>query len=120
MKYFALSLAAGLALCLANPADAAGKKIRKAADFNAQVVGKSLVYGDGTKISIGNGTLKGKTGKGDKIIGAWNWQGKFFCRNIQIGSNKLPTDCQAVVIDGDQISFIRKKGKGDSSTATLK
>ncbi|MCL6284116.1 hypothetical protein M3P21_11300 [Ruegeria sp. 2012CJ41-6] len=106
-------------LAFSGSAMAAEKQIKSAADFDSKVVGKTLTYGDGTHIKIGAGSLNGKTGKGQKIKGAWNWQGKYFCRNVQIGDNMLPTDCQKVTLDGNAITFTREKGKGKASQASL-
>ena len=47
---------------------------------------------------------------GHSIVG---WQSRYFCRNIVLGGNKLPTDCQEMYLSDTQLQGKRKKGKGD-------
>lgn len=61
-----------------------------------------------------DGKITGETSKKDKVAGAWAWNKRYWCRNITVGGNALPEDCQKVTIDGNQVTFTRNKGKGDS------
>ena len=120
MKTLKVIVAAAILITLgATFVDAAAKKIRKEAEFNQLVVGKTLNYPDGTFIKVTNGKLSGKAGNGQKITGAWNWQGRFFCRNVVVGKNPVNEDCQRVENDGDTVTFIRNKGRGKRAPATL-
>ena len=100
--------------------DAAGKKIRTEAEFNQMVVGKTLSYPDGTFIKVTKGNLSGKAGNGQKITGAWNWQGRFWCRNVVVDGNALGTNCQQFEIDGTAVRVTRDKGRGDVINAVLR
>lgn len=96
------------------------KKIRKEADFRNLVVGKSVVADNSTVTIAADGTLKGKTADGKKIVGAWNWQGRFWCRNVVVDGNALGTNCQQFEIDGTAVRVTRDKGRGDVINAVLR
>ena len=108
---FAITAAA---LTLASPLLAGElKKVRKQADFLAKAAGHKYFDDKGNWVIVNaDGTMKGKWNK-KKLIGAWNWQGRFFCRNIVLGGNKLPTDCQEMYLSDTQLQGKRQKGKGD-------
>ncbi|MEM6374329.1 MAG: hypothetical protein AAF727_16355 [Pseudomonadota bacterium] len=120
MKPVFLTTTALVATICATTLSANPTKIRKAADFERTVVGKTLNYSDGTFIRITPGKLSGKMADGRNIVGAWNWQGRFFCRNVKIGNAAINADCQAVTLEGDIVTFIRDKGRGRALSATLK
>lgn len=99
---------------LASPGLAADlKRITKENDFRATVVGHKYVSEKGDWIVISaDGTLTGKFSK-KKLVGAWNWQGKFWCRNIVLDGKKLGSDCQEIHANATQMRSKRQKGKGD-------
>ncbi len=116
-KFVSLAVVASIAMAAAATAEA--KEIRKESQFLEVVGGKKLVSGSTWLIVSADGKIQGDAGKNGKIVGAWVWNKKYFCRNVIIGKNQLPEDCQKVTIDGDQITFTREKGKGDTSTMTI-
>jgi len=97
------------------------KTIRKEADYRALVVGKTVVYDDGARLVVNaDGTITGTTAAQEKIVGAWNWQRRFFCRNVTIGDVRLAPDCQVVEVDGNKFRVIRDRGRAEASAwATL-
>ena len=99
---------------LALPAAAAElKKVKKQADFLGAVAGQKYYDASGNWVVINaDGTMKGKWNK-QSLVGAWNWQGRFFCRNIVLGGKQLPTDCQEMYVSATQLQGKRNKGKGD-------
>lgn len=108
-------------LAVAAPAVADFKKISKEADFVKVLAGKTLSdTNGGTYVIKADGTMSGKAPNGDKIRGAWKWSGKFWCRNIVVGTRELGTDCQTWEVDGANYRVTRKKGKGQSTNGIIK
>ncbi|WP_271948465.1 hypothetical protein [Ruegeria faecimaris] len=109
---FTLAIAACLILGSALVAEA--KDIKKEQDFLNAVAGKKLVDG-GTWVLISpDGKISGQTSDKVKFSGAWIWNKRFWCRTLVVGGNQIPQDCQKVTIEGNQVTFTRNKGKGDS------
>ncbi|MEM6658112.1 MAG: hypothetical protein AAF496_03565 [Pseudomonadota bacterium] len=107
-----LAVAASLLIGLATGALA--KEIKRQNQFVDAVADKTLV-GNGASIVISSdGKISGQLENGSKIVGAWAWDKRYWCRNIIVGGNELPQDCQTVSLDGNQVTFTRNKGKGDS------
>ncbi|WP_170385745.1 hypothetical protein [Ruegeria atlantica] len=118
MKSFATLAAAVSILCIAaTTADA--KDIKKQQQFMDTIVGKKLVSGGSWLVVEADGTIQGETAKKGKIKGAWVWNKRYFCRNVFVGTNQLPEDCQKVTIDGNQVTFTRDKGKGEAVPMTI-
>lgn len=117
MKHFAkLAATACIAILAAGPALADDfKRIRKEADFRAQIVGKTISTGSNYFVLHKNGTQTGQTKYGP-ITGNWKWNRNLFCRNTNVGTKALGLDCQVVKIakDGTSVMFIREKGKGET------
>ena len=108
--------AVSAAIAMAAPVAASDlKKLRKEDEFGSLVVGHKY-YDDAGNWHIVNadGTLSGSYNK-KKLVGAWNWQGRYYCRNIVLGQKKLPMDCQVVYASQTQTQYHRNKGKGDKS-----
>jgi len=114
---FMLAALASFSILVADAAQA--KDIRKQNQFLEAVAGKKLVSGGTWLVVSADGKIEGNSSKHGKIVGAWVWNKRYFCRNVFIGQNQLPEDCQKVTIEGDQITFTREKGKGDTSTMTI-
>lgn len=115
MKFLHLA-ACALALSVAAAAPASAGPIKKQKDFMATVVGKKLVASDHWVLITADGKLQGISPKGEKIIGAWVWNRRFFCRNVYIGQKQLPENCGTVVTNGNTVTFTRDKGKGQAVT----
>ncbi|WP_050604042.1 hypothetical protein [Ruegeria sp. 6PALISEP08] len=114
---FNLAVAACLVTGLTSVADA--KDIKKKQQFMETIVGKKLVSGSTWLIVSADGKITGDTGKNGKVVGAWVWNKRYFCRNVVIGKNQLPEDCQKVSIDGNQVTFTREKGAGKATAMTI-
>lgn len=120
MSLFKLLVCSFVALAFISiPALAGGmKRIKKEANFNAIVVGKTITAKDTTVVLHPNGKITGKY-KADKITGAWNWSKGYYCRNVNVGKKKLGSNCLVVKHSGDQLLFIRDQGKGEKRTFTI-
>lgn len=105
---------------LATTAEAGFKQIRKEKDFAALVVGKTVAADNSTIVINADGTLSGKTTDGQRIIGAWKWGGRYWCRNVTVAKTNLGQDCQKMEIDGNKLRVTRDKGRGDVINAVLK
>ncbi len=113
MKFISICTVA-TAVFAASTLGASAKDIKKEQQFLDAVAGKTLT-GNGATLVIGaDGKLSGKLKDGRKVAGAWVWNKRFWCRNLVVGGEKLPQDCQTVSLDGNQVTFTREKGKGDS------
>ncbi len=122
MRYSILSASvAALIMVSAAPTLAENfKRIKKAEDFNAMVVGKKLTWDDGTGIVNADGTTSGKTNSVGKYYGNWVWQKGYYCRNLIIKGKETGTNCQKVEVDGANARFTRDKGKGRVTMISMK
>ncbi|WP_170377783.1 hypothetical protein [Ruegeria atlantica] len=118
MNSIAILAAAASVLCI-SAAAADAKDIKKKQQFMDAVIGKKLVRNRYWFIVAADGTIYGDTAQKGKIKGAWVWNKRYYCRNLYIGTTQLPVDCQKVTIDGDQVVFTRKKGKGKAVPMTI-
>lgn len=93
---------------------ASAEDIESKTKFLEMVVGKKLVQ-DTTWVRIlKDGMVEGKGPEAGDISGSWEWDGKYYCRDIVIDDVPLPRDCQAVSIIGDTVTFTHKDGSGIS------
>lgn len=115
MRFLTLAACAAT-FALLSTVQAEARQIRKQADFVALLAGKTLTAGDSWIVLSADGKIKGVTSKGDKVVGAWIWNKRFLCRNIYLGQQQLPQDCQTVEVEGNNVTFTRDRGKGTSST----
>ena len=112
-----LAVAASIVLFAATGANA--KEIKKKQQFMDAVVGKKLVSGNTWVMVSADGKISGVGKDNAKVVGAWVWNKRYWCRNVVVGDKALPEDCQKVSIDGNQVTFTRNKGKGESGTFTI-
>lgn len=115
--FFAVAVLASYSMIAANGAEA--KDLRKENQFLEAVAGKKLVSGDTWLVITPDGKIEGVGRNNAKITGAWAWNKKFWCRNVVVGQNAFPEDCLKVKADGNQVEFIRNKGKGDAVAYTI-
>lgn len=122
MRYSILSASvAALIMVSAAPTLAENfKRIKKAEDFNALIVGKTIVWDGGSGVVHADGTTKGKLDKSGKYYGNWVWNGGYYCRNLIIKGKETGTNCQKIEVDGANARFTRDKGKGRETLAVLK
>ncbi len=86
--------------------------------YRATIVGKRIDLVNGYADIHENGKITGKVGN-KKLTGKWAWKGKYYCRIVKLDDQKLPFDCQVLIVSGDKVTAIRKKGKGESATYRL-
>lgn len=58
-------------------------------------------------------------GFGRDVIGDWDWQGGYFCRDLFWGETDLGYNCQKVLSDGRSVRFIENQGAGRSADLRL-
>lgn len=96
------------------------KRIKKEADFRAMAVDQKYMSDKGDWIlAASDGTLTGSFG-GKDLTGAWNWQGKYWCRNARVGGKEIGSDCQEMHLSATQLRTKRQKGKGDWASVMTK
>ncbi len=105
-------LALGVSLASGTAALADFEQIRSEKDFRTLVVGKTIESDQSTIVMNADGTFRGKTTDGRKIVGNWAWSGRWWCRNVTVGKQNLGQNCQKMEIDGDRLRATRDKGKG--------
>ena len=108
---------ASMSLLAAETAEA--KDLRKESQFLDAVAGKKLISGETWFVISADGKISGVGRNNAKVVGAWAWNKRYWCRNVVVGDKQLPEDCQKVSIDGNQVTFTRDKGKGESGTFTI-
>ncbi|MEX3314413.1 hypothetical protein [Sulfitobacter sp. PS-8MA] len=102
-----LSIPTGTAANTFSRIDSKGKFLQLVAD-------RKLVTDWGAIVIHSDGKISGQVGS-EKLVGAWNWQGRFWCRNVRVGKRpEQGTDCQEIGISGNQAEFIRDQGRGES------
>lgn len=118
-KFIAIAFFTSLAL--ASPLAADFKRIKSEAEFVSAFAGKTLVdENGGTYVIEADGTMSGKAPNGNKIRGAWQWSGRFWCRNVVVGTNELGTNCQTWEVDGSNYRVTRDKGRGKATVGQIK
>lgn len=118
MRLF-IAIAAGAFFISGLGTDAQAKDLKKQNQFIEAVADKKLVSGDTWLIISSDGKLEGTGRNNAKVTGAWAWSKRYWCRNVVVGQKKLPEDCLKVKIEGNQVEFVRNKGKGDAIVYTI-
>ena len=113
--YFTAGLALlALAVCHSvqqvSAADPNGR-ITTEQEFREVLVGKKTSNKQGYSVLHEDGSMSGDFGR-KELTGTWTWEGEYLCRGGKLGKNKLPRDCLAVIVSGDKMTVIAKKGKG--------
>lgn len=114
---FGITLFLMLAFLMIQPASIADQntRIETEREFREKAVGKKLVYKKGEVTVHDDGTLTG-IHAGKKLSGSWSWKDEYYCRTGKVGKKDIGHDCQVVEQSGNNLIFIRKKGKGKKST----
>lgn len=122
MTFSNLLATATLAVVLsASTAWAGYKRIQTEDQFHAQIVGATLVTGNGSWVKLKrNGKVTGKTGDGRKIAGKWAFQNGMYCRTLKVAGKARPADCLLMELDGSKLRFRRNMGKGKWEHGVLK
>ena len=91
-------------------------------NFVEMVDGRELVnrlYGVNLMVGA-DGTIQGAAWGWD-IVGRWDWQDGFFCREMKWGGDPIPYNCQLVEMRGDnEIRFTVDRGAGQSARFRLR
>ncbi|OJI94994.1 hypothetical protein LY10_04199 [Planktotalea frisia] len=96
------------------------KRIKKAADFETLVIGKTLNFEGGNAVIKADGKTSGKLKKQGKYHGAWAWQNGYYCRNLIISGKETGTNCQLAEWNGKNLRLTRDKGKGRVTMIAIK
>ena len=114
-SFFAAGLAfLALAVChsvqLASAADS-NERITTEQEFRDVLVGKRTSNQHGYSVLHEDGSMTGEFG-GRELTGTWTWEGEYLCRSGKLGKQKIRPDCRVVIVSGDKLTVIGKKGKG--------
>lgn len=94
-------------------------RILDAQQYYSLVVDQTFTNGDGTFVMNADGTVTGSgvTSKKEPFtfVANYNFSDGFYCRSkgIMNGDRPIPDDCQVVIIEGDALALVRKRGTGD-------
>ncbi len=58
-----------------------------------------------------DGQIVGRAFGGD-VVGAWNWENGYFCRDLFYQGDDLGFNCQLVQVRGDTLRFTTDRGQG--------
>ena len=86
-------------------------KITTEQEFRDVLVGKKTYNKSGYTVLHEDGTMSGDFG-GKELTGTSTWEGEYLCRGGKLGKKKLPRDCLVVIVSGDKMTVVAKKGKG--------
>lgn len=80
------------------------------ADLAGQLAGKTLAAAGGS-FEIGtDGSLSGKTAKGETVKGTWAVRDGKWCRKITAPKRLAGEECQSAVVKGKVLTLTRKDG----------
>ncbi len=78
--------------------------------FRAEVVGRDLIWPNGHRFVLReDGTFTGDV-DGEVPVGTWAWVEGRFCREVRIGSQDFPYECQEMFQDGSRLAYVRADG----------
>jgi hypothetical protein len=114
-----------IALAVAAALPAAAESFSRISDRSAfvqTVQDKELrlgMFGVSLKVEE-DGEIRGSA-LGWDIIGTWEWQDGYFCREMDWSGYPIPQNCQLVEAKGgEEIRFTVDKGAGDSASFKLR
>lgn len=117
VSFFAMTCAALALGACETGMEVAFEPVTTEAGFNERIVGKDLTYPGGAIAVNPDGTLGGSI-EGNAVDGAWSWTDGQFCRELSIGSQRVPRECQTPEVAGDRVRFERPDGSY-TNVATL-
>lgn len=114
------AIAIVLSSLIAAPAMADGfAKVSKKSDFVSLIDGRDLKR-FGIKLNVmPNGQIIGDA-FGREVVGAWEWERGYFCRDLYWGSRDLGPNCQIVEVQDGTMRFTADRGKGDHADFALR
>ena len=108
-----------LAAVMAAPAAAEFRKIGDESTFRSVVEGRTLTRPLIRLQVLPGGRIIG-TGGGAEVTGSWDWNGGFFCRDLNWRGKNLGYNCQSVSFNGGKIRFTSDQGQGESADFRLR
>ena len=124
MRYFLIPVVLGLAACAEQgtdvptfPPEALGP-VDTEEKLRAQVVGRSLYYGEDVVILTEDGRLDG-TVAGVPLTGTWYFEDGQWCRTVTSDQGLALTDCQVFALVSDGVQVTNKRGEGQTFLYTL-
>ena len=102
---------------LADTAD--NGRITTEQEYRDLVVGKKLGFSHGYFVSHEDGVLTGEVAE-KQFSGTWTWNDQYLCRTGTLGEKKLRRRCYVIVVSGDEVTYIRDKGKGKEITYRMR
>ncbi|MCB1398412.1 MAG: hypothetical protein H6898_14620 [Rhodobacter sp.] len=112
-------VAAAAGIILITGSAQAWERLHTEAEYRARVVGHRTSVGDRGHVTVHpDGTVTGVWG-GQPVVGAWTWDGGYYCRNLRIGSTETGTNCQRIEVQGNQIRSTNDRGNGSSMVGQL-
>lgn len=86
--------------------------------FLGLVSGKSLTRA-GVSLDVTRGGRISGRAFGLDVRGAWRWDGRYFCRDVTFGRQRMGATCEAVQVRGQTLRFIAKRGTGQFADLRL-
>ncbi len=113
------TIAAILALTVATPAMADGFQVIGDRGSFIQLIKDRQLKRFGITLQVSpDGRIQGRA-FGKPVTGAWDWNGRYFCRDLFYGEQNLGQNCQLVQLRGQTIRFTSDQGTGDSADLRL-
>lgn len=116
---FVAAMAMVLSVSAFSDVAAGEQRITTEEEFRRIAEDKEQHAGWGYVITRKDGSIRGFY-KGKFVSGEWSWEGEYYCRNVMIDTRDLGHDCQVVTVSGNKLTYIRKKGAGQTSTFELR
>jgi hypothetical protein len=114
-SFVAINLLAGTFIFAASTgADAQQfKRITTEQEYRETLVGKRLVNENGGWVRATNaGKMEGEFG-GKKLVGVWQWNSGYLCRNARLGGDEIGSDCVVIEVGGNMSRATSKQGQGN-------
>ncbi len=108
-----IALATAALMLAALPAQADWTQIKSQNDLRAQVLENRYVEPE-TKAWFTlkrDGSLTGSA-RGQELTGTWRWKRGVVCYDRRLGGEDLPSNCIAIMVNGNELVTIRDSGKG--------
>jgi len=114
------ALASFISFFFAGPALAEFQLVDQRDRFLSLVKDRDLTrFGISLKVTE-DGRIQGRA-FGQKVSGAWNWNGRYFCRDLFVNGDELDAgNCQLVHVRGDTLRFTSDRGQGEFADLRLK
>lgn len=120
MARFTIICATALGIAAGAPAAADDfDRVESRDEFVQLVAGRALTRFGITLNVTPEGEIDGRA-FGQRVTGAWRWDGGYFCRDLAFGTESLGPNCQVVEKRGEVLRFTADEGKGDHADLRLR